>query len=165
VTAWPESAPRRLLAALDGSATSQLAAEAAVAMAARHGAELVLVHVLDDDRVREIAAALATDEGEAHRRLEENAERMLEAGRVLARAKQVPCTTRVETGDPPRVIDQLACKLGADLILVGKVGQRGVRSWFVGSTTRRLIESTRIPVLVIPGTFVATDPPMAREGA
>jgi nucleotide-binding universal stress UspA family protein len=151
VTAWPESSPRRLLVALDGSATALRAAEAAVAMAARHGADLVLVHILDDDRVREIAAALATDEGEAHRRLEENAERVLEPARELARRKNVRCTTRVETGDPPREIDRVACELGADLIVVGKVGQRGVRSWFVGSTTRRLIESTRIPVLVIPG--------------
>jgi nucleotide-binding universal stress UspA family protein len=151
VTTWPGEAPRRLLAALDGSATSLRAAEAAVAMAARHGADLVLVHVLDDDRVREIAAALATDESEAHRRLEENAQRVLEPGRELARQREVPCTTRVATGDPPREIDRLACELGVDLIVVGKVGQRGVRSWFIGSTARRLIESTRIPVLVIPG--------------
>jgi nucleotide-binding universal stress UspA family protein len=151
VTAWPESAPRRLLVALDGSETSRRAAEAAVAMAASHGADLVLVHVVDDDRVREIAAALGTDESEARGRLRDNAERVLESGRELAARKQVPCTARVETGDPPREIDRLACQLGADLILLGKVGQRGVRSWFIGSTARRLIESTRIPVLVIPG--------------
>jgi nucleotide-binding universal stress UspA family protein len=151
VTAWPEKPPRRLLAALDGSGTALRAAEAAAAMAARHRADLVLVHVLDDDRVREIAALLATDEAGAHRRLEENARRVLEAGLELARRHGVPCIARVETGDPPRVIDQLARDLGADLIVVGKVGQRGVRSWFVGSTTRRLIELTHIPVVVIPG--------------
>lgn len=165
MTAWPEKAPRRLLAALDGSATALRAAEAAVAMAARHGAELVLVHVLDDDRVREIAAALGTDEGEAHGRLAENAERVLEPGRELARRHQVPCTTRVESGDPPRAIDRLAAELGADLIVVGKVGQRGVRSWFVGSTTRRLIESTHIPVLVIPVEGGAAEPPSEGRGA
>jgi nucleotide-binding universal stress UspA family protein len=161
VTAWPEGAPRRLLAALDGSATALRAAEVAVALAARHAADLVLVHVLDDDRVREIAAALGTDEGEARRRLEENAERVLEAGREVARLQHVPCATRLETGDPPRVIDRLALELGADLIVVGKVGQRGVRSWFVGSTTRRLIESTHIPLLVIPGAPEAPEPPDA----
>jgi len=165
VTAWPESSPRRLLAALDGSVTALRAAKAAVAMAARHGADLVLVHVLDDDRVREIAAALGTNEGEAHRRLEENAERVLDAGRELARTQHVPCATRVETGDPPRVIERLAVELGADLIVVGKVGQRGVRSWFVGSTTRRLIESTHIPVLVIPGAPEASGPSTEGRGA
>jgi nucleotide-binding universal stress UspA family protein len=150
VTAWPEAPPGRLLVALDGSPTALRAAQAAVAMAARHGADLVLVHVLDDDRVHEIASTLGSDEKEALRRLEENAQRVLEPGRELARARQVPCSERVETGDPPRVIDRLARDLGADLIVVGKVGQRGVRSWFVGSTTRRLIELTHIPVVVIP---------------
>jgi nucleotide-binding universal stress UspA family protein len=151
VTAWPERPPRRLLAALDGSDTALRAAEAAVAMAARNGAELVLVHVVDDDRVREIAALLGADEAEARRRLEENAQQALAAGLERARRQQVPCSARVETGDPPRVIDQLARELGADLIVVGKVGQRGVRSWFVGSTTRRLIELARLPVVVVPG--------------
>jgi nucleotide-binding universal stress UspA family protein len=151
VSAWPERPPRRLLAALDGSDTAVRAAEAAVAMAARHGADLVLVHVLDDDRVREISALLGTEEAEARRRLDEKAQRVLEAGLELARRRGVPCTTRVEAGDPPRAIDQLATEVGADLIVVGKVGERGMRSWFVGSTTRRLIELTKIPVVVIPG--------------
>lgn len=156
MTAWPQEPPRRLLAALDGSETALRAAEAAVAMAARHGADLVLVHVLDEDRAREIAALLASDEPEARRRLEENAQRVLEAGLALARHHGVPCSTRVETGDPPRAIDRLARELGADLVVVGKVGQRGVRSWFVGSTTRRLIELAHTPVVVIPGR---PDPP------
>jgi nucleotide-binding universal stress UspA family protein len=151
VTAWPEQPPRRLLAALDGSDTALRAAEAAVAMARRHGADLVLVHVLDDDRVREIAALLGSDEADARRRLEEKAQRVLDAGLEIARRHAVSCTGRVAAGDPPRAIDQLATEVGADLVVVGKVGERGVRSWFVGSTTRRLIELTRTPVVVIPG--------------
>jgi nucleotide-binding universal stress UspA family protein len=134
------------------------AAQAAVEMAARHGADLVLVHVLDDDRVHEIASALGSDEKEALRRLEENAERVLAPGRELARSRGVSCTERVETGDPPRVIDRLARDVGADLIVVGKVGQRGVRSWFVGSTTRRLVELTCIPVVVIPREGALDEP-------
>ena len=56
------------------------------------------------------------------------------------------------------MIDELAREAGADLILVGKVGQRGMRSWFVGSTTRRLVESTTLPIVVIPGVAGAAPP-------
>jgi nucleotide-binding universal stress UspA family protein len=149
---WPERSPARLLVAVDGSPTATRAAEAAVAIAARHGADLCLLHVLDDDRLRELAAVVAEDAAEAQRRLEKAAGHMLEGLGELAREKGVACTARVESGDPPRVIEAVARECGADMIVVGKVGQRGVRSWFMGSVARRLIETSSIPVVVIPGS-------------
>lgn len=148
---WPADSPGRLLVAVDGSPTSVQAAQAAVAMASRHEADLLVLHVLDDQRLRELAALVHEDPDEARRRLEANAERILGEIGGLARRARVRVETRVEAGDPPRVIDEVAREVGADIILVGKVGQRGVRTWFLGSVTRRLVESTRIPVLVIPG--------------
>lgn len=159
---WPDDPPRRLLAAIDGSPTSLRAAEAAVAIADRHGADLVLLHVLDEERLRELDALIEAPREGARRRLEQNAERILQAPAELSRRRGVPCTLRIEAGDPPRVIHEVARKIGADLIVVGKVGQRGMRTWFVGSVTRRLIESTGIPVVVIPKASAGSTHPKTR---
>lgn len=149
---WPEDPPRLVLVATDGSPTSRRAADTAIAVARRHGSEILFLHVVDDDRLRELVAAVPGNEQEMRKRLERSAEQVVAELAARARARDVPAHTRVGEGDPPRVIDEVARETGADLIFVGKVGQRGVRSWFVGSVTRRLVEGTRVPVVVIPGS-------------
>lgn len=156
---WPLDPLRRIVSAVDGSATSLQAAEAAVALAAGSEAELVFLHVLDDERLRDFAAVMEDDGIAARQRLERSADQILAHVAELAERAKVPCKCRLEAGDPPRVIDEVARELAADVILVGKVGRRGVRRWLVGSVTRRLIESTRIPVLVIAGTGEAGERP------
>ena len=152
---WPEEPPRRVLAAIDGSPTSLRAAEAALAIASRDAADIVLLHVLDDERITELDALIEGDREVARRRLEENAERILLPLAERARERGVACSVRIQSGDPPRVIDEVARALAADVILVGKVGQRGMRTWFLGSVTRRLIESATVPVVVIPAVAKA----------
>jgi len=151
---WP--LVNRIVCAADGSATAIQAAEAAIALAAASQAEVVFVHVLDDELIRDFASVMDDDGGAARQRLERNAAQILAHLGDLAAKAGVPCKSRLETGDPPRVIDAIARELHADVIVMGKVGQRGLRKWLVGSVTRRLIESTQIPVLVITGT---ADPP------
>jgi nucleotide-binding universal stress UspA family protein len=142
----------RIVCAADGSATAIQAAETAIALAASSQAELVFVHVLDDDLLRDFANVMDDDGGAARQRLERNAAQILAHLTELAAKAGVACKSRLETGDPPRVIDEIARELSADVIVMGKVGQRGLRKWLVGSVTRRLIESTHIPVLVITGS-------------
>jgi nucleotide-binding universal stress UspA family protein len=149
---WPLEPLRRIVSAVDGSETSLRAAEAAIALAARSDAELVFVHVLDDELLRDLAAVTNDNGGDARLRLQHNADQILGDLAERAASQGVSCKGRMESGDPPRVIDELARELGADVILVGKVGRRGVRRWLVGSVTRRLIESTHIPVLVLSAT-------------
>jgi nucleotide-binding universal stress UspA family protein len=147
---WPAEPLARIVCAVDGSETAHHAAEAAIALAARSHAELVLVHVLDDTLLRDFASVLEQDGSDARRRLEHKAHQLLAELAELARGREVACSARLLTGDPPHAVDAVAREVGADVIVVGKVGQRGVRRWTVGSVTRRLIETTRIPVIVIP---------------
>jgi nucleotide-binding universal stress UspA family protein len=148
---WPNALLQRIVCAVDGSETSLRAAESAIALAAASQAELVFVHVLDDELIHDFGSVMDDDGVEARRRLERSAGELLGHVKDLAAKEAVPATCRLASGDPPHAIDQAARDLGADLIIVGKVGRRGVRKWLVGSVTRRLIESTRIPVLVIAG--------------
>jgi nucleotide-binding universal stress UspA family protein len=148
---WPAGRPRRILAAVDGSATSLQAAEAAIALATADGAEVLLLHVLDDELLREITSLIEHPPEAVRERLQSQGEQIL--GDLCERASQrgVACDRRIEIGDPPRVIDEVARDSGADAIFVGKVGIHGVRRWLVGSVTRRLIEISRVPVVVITG--------------
>lgn len=148
---WPAEPLERILCAVDASATAQRAAEAAIALAARSRAELVLVHVLDEALLRDFASVLEGDGSDARQRLEHKGQMLLAHLEKQARGHHVVCRTLLEQGDPPRSIDEAARQVDADVIVVGKVGQRGVRRWTVGSVTRRLIESTRHPVIVISG--------------
>jgi nucleotide-binding universal stress UspA family protein len=158
---WPHEALRRILSPVDGSPTSIGAAEAAIALAAQSGADVVFLHVLDEQTLRQLAALLPEAPERIRERLQNSVERTLAHLSELARerihltelagSQAVACTTRIEEGDPPRVIDRVARELGADLIVVGKTGHRGVEKLLVGSVTRRLMERTDLPVLVIAG--------------
>jgi nucleotide-binding universal stress UspA family protein len=159
---WPHDPLRRIVAAVDGSPTSIQAAEAAIALAAQTGAQVLFLHVLDEQTLRQLASLFPEPPEQLRLRLESSMARTLAHLAELAHSKThltelagsqgVPCTTRVEEGDPPRVIDRVADEVGADLILVGKTGHRGVKKLLVGSVTRRLMECTSIPVLVIAGS-------------
>jgi nucleotide-binding universal stress UspA family protein len=148
---WPDDILHRIACAVDGSETSMRAAETAIALAAASRAELVFIHVLDDDLIRDFATVMENDGDEARQRLRRSADQMLGHVAELAAKAGVSAKCRLETGDPPRTIDAVAREIGADVIVMGKVGHRGVRKWLVGSVTRRLIESTRVPVLVLAG--------------
>jgi len=148
---WPYALLQRVVCAVDGSETSLRAADTAIALAAASKAELVFVHVLDDELIRDVANVMEDDGIEARQRLQRVAEELLRHVVELAAREEVAAQSRLATGDPPHAIDDAARELGADVIVVGKVGRRGVRKWLMGSVTRRLVESTRIPVLVIAG--------------
>jgi nucleotide-binding universal stress UspA family protein len=55
----------------------------------------------------------------------------------------------VEIGNPCEVIVQYASQHQHDLIIIGKLGQRGLRSILIGSVAQRVIEFSEVPVLVV----------------
>lgn len=60
----------------------------------------------------------------------------------------VDVTTRVESGDPGRVLPELAEKLGADLIVTGKQGRTAMSDRLLGSVSQHLLQSCAVDVLV-----------------
>lgn len=140
---------RRLLVAIDGSEGSLHAAEHAVNLAAVVGADLVFVYVLDDEVLRELAVAFPDGGGAGAERLAADAEGRLDEPAEWARRRGCQCSRRVERGDPVERIEAVADEVGADLIVVGRTGRRGLRRVLLGSVARRLAESSPVPVLVI----------------
>ena len=58
-------------------------------------------------------------------------------------------STRIEIGDPRDVIDQVACAIGADLIIMGTHGRRGLRRMLMGSVAESVIRTAPCPVLTV----------------
>jgi nucleotide-binding universal stress UspA family protein len=56
---------------------------------------------------------------------------------------------RVEVGDAREVIDNVAEKIGADLIAMGTHGRRGVKRMLLGSVAESVVRSAPCPVLTI----------------
>jgi nucleotide-binding universal stress UspA family protein len=141
-----------ILVPVDGSEYSHYAAEHAVRIAQAHDADLLFLHVVDEQVVME----LAQHEGEdgplrARERLRENGETYLRACARLAEERHLPHREEVAEGDPATVVCETAARNGVNLIVMGKIGRRGARRILMGSITRRVAESTDCPLLIVTG--------------
>lgn len=58
---------------------------------------------------------------------------------------------RLIEGDPARLISRIAEEGGFDLIVMGRRGLGGFTRWLLGSVTRRVLELSPAPVLIVPG--------------
>lgn len=129
----------RILAATDFSTRSHRALRRAGVLAQSKGAELVLVHVVDDDH--------PTDLVEIERR---EAERILtEQIGAISELRSVECRPMVVTGDPFDGILRTAEAVKADLIVMGTHRKQLLRDIFVGTTIERVIRTGSYSVLMV----------------
>jgi nucleotide-binding universal stress UspA family protein len=142
---------KRVLVPLDGSPPASRALGEAIELARSQGAEVQLIHVVDDWKVAagDIAAV----------NLEAGSRRLREAGHALlgqaeARVRQagVPVSSLLleEMGLPVGAcIVKRAREWPADLIVCGTHGRRGVRRLLLGSDAEYIVRHTPVPVLVV----------------
>jgi universal stress protein A len=127
-------------------------AGAALAFAAELGAQLDatvhLLHVVSIPTMGlpEVGVAYASMTIESSTKA---GQRELEA--LVARYRdRVPLAPpRLEVGDPRDVIDNVAELIGADLIVMGTHGRRGLRRMLVGSVAESVVRTAPCPVLTI----------------
>lgn len=129
----------RILAATDFSTRSDRALRRAGILAQSKGAELVLVHVVDDDH--------PTDLVEIERR---EAQRILaEQIGAISELRGAECRPMVVAGDPFDGILRTAEAVEADLIVMGAHRKQLLRDIFVGTTIERVIRTGSYPVLMV----------------
>jgi nucleotide-binding universal stress UspA family protein len=134
---------QRFVAATDFSEHAGYATHRAALLAAEHGAQLELLHVLAKgplDALREVFGA--KPDGAAN--LVEDLRRMLiRSASALAKKTGASITSRVEIGE---VLDVVALQCGgADLLVVGARGTNPLRDAILGTTAERLLGSARVP--------------------
>jgi nucleotide-binding universal stress UspA family protein len=140
----------RIVVPVDGSDFSRFAAEQAAHLAQAYGAELTLLHVVDEQVLEDLAQAGNHDRVQQVReQLRENGQIYLRDAARFADEHQAAHRELIAEGDPCAVICDTAAAPDVDLIVMGKIGRRGARRILMGSVTRRVIESTDKPVLVV----------------
>jgi len=140
----------RILVPTDFSATADAALDYAFGLAARFGASLQLLHVLDDPFVFEgMSAEAYIAETPALRTamLEDARERLRH--RAAPREDGVPIETEVLFGHGARTIAEYAAERGVDLIVMGTHGRTGFAHLMVGSVAERLVRTAPCPVLTV----------------
>jgi nucleotide-binding universal stress UspA family protein len=129
---------------VDGSHTSSPVIEAAARLSASTGAELILVH----------AAELAPGRLAPHHEPTKVGAEILTDAEAVVKGLGGKVTKLVdeEVGlkGPAGVIDDVAVKHNADLIVVGTRGHDVWSGSVLGSVSQRLLHSPPCPVLVIP---------------
>jgi nucleotide-binding universal stress UspA family protein len=154
---------RRVLTPVDFSIASAIALKTAVDLTRRHDARLTLVHAL-----RETTQSLVFSGSEAWelvRRLP--AQRDAVAARLRRKAASFGAgnvETAVVTGIADGAILDSAERSGADVMVIGVARRSWLDRLVFGSTLRRVLRRTRIPVLVVPVTAGAHPWPVEQIG-
>jgi nucleotide-binding universal stress UspA family protein len=128
-----------ILAATDLTERSERAFERAAQLCRDGRATLALLHVVESGLV---AAARERRHAFAEEYLREWFAKLPEADRTGA-------GFNVESGEPFAIIIEQARERGADLIVVGEPGKKGLKELFVGTTTERVVRHSDRPVLVV----------------
>jgi nucleotide-binding universal stress UspA family protein len=139
--------PKRILVATDFSAGSDEALEHAIDLATGSGATLEILFVLEPElEAFPLGLNLGSDDGAllAHVDLElsRRAELVTKAG--------LTCHTKTVPGNAAAEIVRHARDIGADMIVVGTHGRRGLAHVVLGSVAEKVVHRSTCPVLTIP---------------
>ena len=135
---------RRILVGYDGSAPARKAFDAAVELAAKHGAEL---HVISVARPSEVADDVETEAVIEHSRAYHR--RLLAELKTTVTTKGVKAHYEVAVGHPAEQIIYHADRYQADLIVVGGRGRSKFARLLLGSVSKQITEHAGRAVLVV----------------
>jgi nucleotide-binding universal stress UspA family protein len=144
---------RRVLTPLDGSSRSECALPVAMAIAAAHDAEVVLVHAAPNVELTEIGpleAEAITLRDQLRRRNELVAARYL--GQVQSHLPRTKVSTRTRvlaSGDPRHELARAALDENSDIIVLSSTGLSGHPDLSVGSVAEYLINHAEKPILLV----------------
>ena len=148
-----EASVNRILVATDGSQNAQLALEAAVELAERLKAELIVAHVVFIPglfwSLGIPGSTIPTDKIEAD--AEKVAQKVVSGALMFAKdagLSRVKGEMLTELSSPAQGIVQLAEKEGVDLIVVGTRGNGGFKKLLLGSVANSVLHYAPCSVLV-----------------
>ncbi len=141
---------KHILVPTDGSASSDIAIQAAVHLARDMGARVTGLHVVPPFHTFTYRPDMIEDtEDQYEKDSEARARKVLLAIEKLAEECGVPCeSVIVRSDDVHDAIIQTAVAGKCDLIAMASHGWRGVRGFLLGSETQKVLTHSQIPVLV-----------------
>jgi len=143
---------QRILVPFDGSSTSNRGLDEAIQLATLTGASLRLVHMIEVLLVATGFETAAAYVDEVVPLMKQAGERILRAGQARAEKAGVNTDTflvdNITTGLSDAVADQVEA-WGADLIVIGTHGRRGVGRLLLGSDAEQIVRTATVPVLLV----------------
>ena len=143
---------KRILVPVDGSATSKAGLREAITLAKGQGAQLQLVHVADQHYIALMGIESSGAIGEmmeTTKRVGRGILRNAEAAARKAGVKASSVLLETVTGPAADPIVRQAKKWGADLIVLGTHGRRGVRRLLMGSDAEQIVRYAPVPVMLV----------------
>jgi nucleotide-binding universal stress UspA family protein len=161
---------KKILAPIDGSPASNLGLNEAIKFAKDQGAKLRLFHLVDEYIGVSSAEGVILDTSDLLESLRQGGKKIIEKGEALARRKGLsPESVMIESigGRAADFIVEQANKWGADLIVLGTHGRRGVKRLVMGSDAEQVVRTTPVPVLLVRAkeTPRASHKPLRRQPA
>jgi nucleotide-binding universal stress UspA family protein len=143
---------KKILVPIDGSPTAQRALDEAIRLAAALGSEIDLIFVVDNsDLLYSVGyydpATLRQEQAAFGRKALDAAVQGLEAAGITHDTHVIE--EPIGLGDISGTILDCAHRFGADLIMLGTHGRRGVRRLVMGSVAEGVIRRASLPVLLI----------------
>lgn len=137
---------KRVVIAVDNSASSATLAQIAFKLAKQLKAEVAVASVID---TRTLMGAEGLSTGEAIV-LESNS--VAENLNILIKNVfgNYPVSRYIVEGTPGEKILQLAKDWSADMIIVGTHGRKGLSRFFLGSVAEEILRNSHVPVTIIP---------------
>jgi nucleotide-binding universal stress UspA family protein len=142
--------PRIILVPMDFGEVAEAALDHAVAWARASGAKIALLHVCELPYVG-IPDGPLVPAADVIEPMLQDAERLLATMSAKHRDQGVEISSLVEQGVPRDAIAKVARRLGADLIVMGTHGRRGIPRALLGSVAESIVRCAPCPVLTIHG--------------
>lgn len=135
----------RVLLATDLSVISRKAADDAIRLAIEHGAQLIVLSVIDTNVLRLPGGRFLRRVDQERVRIEAGAQALVDR----ARSAGARATFLVWEGDPAEAVLEASAAEAADVIVLGSHGRGRLGRLILGSTSKRVTEGARCPVLVV----------------
>ncbi len=137
-----------VLVPTDGSDAAEAAVDHAITAAQTHNARIHALYVVD---ARITTAAAAETREELEESLAADGAAAVEAIEAAIQSYDLPVTKTIERGTPSKQILEYADANGIDLIVMGSAGKSPREKLIrLGSVSERVVESSQVPVLVVP---------------
>ncbi|MGP1517946.1 MAG: universal stress protein [Ottowia sp.] len=141
---------KHILVPVDGSDTALFAVQKAMALAKAFGSEVTAVYVIDPYPFTGVGADFAYGQDQYLSAASAEAKTALQAVADQFEGTGLKVNQRVEeSSSASRGILDAAQAVGADLIVMGSHGRRGLEKLVLGSVAQRVLAAAVLPVLVV----------------
>ena len=141
---------KKILVPVDGSSTADRGLAEAIALAKVMGARLKLLHVID--RPTAVSAEASAYSSQLEEELKDAGARVLAQAEQKVRSAGLDVDTALVDSPQGRLCDLVAAQVdegGAELVVLGTHGRRGVRRLVLGSDAEAIVRTTKVPVLLV----------------